>query len=164
MVVFGVWIINKSGGLIYQRDFNSSDASISSTRSSTPAGKSLSTNDCLVLASTFQSVHAIATQVCPKALATEPTPLRHAASSGIETINWQSSPNPFKLSCYQSPTGVKFVLLSSPQQPQLDYLLKRLYECYADYCLKSPFQAPEMPIRAERFEHFVNKLIKQFSA
>lgn len=155
MVVFGVWIINKSGGLIYQKDFNGGDGAA--------GGKGLSTNEYLVLASTFQSVHAIATQVCPRGLWAERTVLRAAPSSGIESIEWQTAPHPFRLSSYQTPTGVKFVLLCSPQQPQQEYLLKRLYECYADYCLKSPFQAPEMPIRAERFDSALNKLVKQFS-
>lgn len=69
----------------------------------------------------------------------------------------------FKLNCFQTATGLKLLLLSTPRQPQLDYILRRLHEIYADYALKNPFQTPEMPVRSEKFEAAVGRLVKQMS-
>lgn len=41
--------------------------------------------------------------------------------------------------------------------------MKRIYEIYADYVMKNPFQTPEMPVRSEKFEGAVGKLVKQMS-
>ena len=122
------------------------------------------------------SVHAIATQLNPTG----------SKCSGIESLEWygygsgtipnpilsDSTPassssssisTPFKLNCFQTPTGLKIILLTSPRQPQLDYILKRIYEIYADYAMKNPFQTPEMPVRSDKFEGAVGKLVKQMS-
>lgn len=169
MPILSVWLINKSGGLIFQKDFPTESVT----------APKLSTNDFLVLAGTFQryliidnmyvfnffSVHAIATQLNPTG----------SKCSGIESLEWYgySKPThadspfdgscPFKLNCFQSPTGLKILLLTSPRQPQLDYILKRIYELYADYAMKNPFHTPEMPVRSEKFETGLGKLVKQMS-
>ncbi|SCV66890.1 BQ2448_5536 [Microbotryum intermedium] len=120
---FLVLIINKAGGLIYQKNY---------AEGLTP----LSSNEYLVLASTFHSIHAIATRISPV-----------PRSSGIETIEADA----FKMTCLQSPTGTKFVLLTTPSHPHPDLVLRRIYETYADH-LKDPFYMVEMPIRSERFD------------
>jgi hypothetical protein len=51
LVLYSVYIINKAGGLIYQKDF-------------TPVPK-LATNDYLRLAGTFHSLHAITARGIP---------------------------------------------------------------------------------------------------
>ncbi|KAI9367542.1 Longin-like domain-containing protein [Aspergillus egyptiacus] len=53
MTVYSLIIINKAGGLIYQREFQ-------------PGLRKLSTNDYLVLAGTFHGVHAITRTITPK--------------------------------------------------------------------------------------------------
>mmetsp|Transcript_50742 Transcript_50742/g.158538 ORF Transcript_50742/g.158538 Transcript_50742/m.158538 type:complete len:130 (+) Transcript_50742:165-554(+) len=73
-----LFIINKAGGLIYTRHFSQDIAP-------------LNVNDCLRLASTFHSMHAIAGRLTPV-----------GPPTGIETLEADS----FRLECYQSPTGM----------------------------------------------------------
>ena len=120
---------------------------------------------CIQIQMYIYSLHAISTQVNPTG----------SKCSGIESIEWHgysnpvmnqstsSSSAPFKLNCFQTPTGLKIILLTSPRQPQLDYVLKRIYELYADYVMKNPFQTPEMPVRSDKFEGNLGTLIKQMS-
>jgi len=51
----------------------------------------LNSNDYLILASTFHSIHAIASRISPL----------DGPSSGIETIEAET----FKMNCFQTPTG-----------------------------------------------------------
>ncbi|GAA5932946.1 TRAPP subunit TRS23 [Sporobolomyces koalae] len=120
---FGLWIINKAGGLIYSRNYADGLSQLNS-------------NDYLILASTFHSIHAIAARISPV-----------PNSSGVETIEAET----FKMSCFQTRTGIKFVLLTTPSHPNPEAVLKRVYECYADQ-LKDPFYTVEMPIRSEPFD------------
>ena len=41
---------------------------------------------------------------------------------------------------------------------QQDAVLKRVYEAYADYVSKNPFQEHEMPIKSELFENQINAI------
>lgn len=52
--------------------------------------------------------------------------------------------------------------MSDPKQQNLDILLKRIYELYADFALKNPFYSLEMPIRCELFETNLQTAIDQF--
>ena len=58
----------------------------------------------------------------------------------------------FRLTCFQTPTGVKFLLFTSPEQPNTDVVVRRCYEVYADFVMKNPFYSIEMPIRVEKFD------------
>ncbi|KAK5240400.1 hypothetical protein LTR16_010685, partial [Cryomyces antarcticus] len=145
-VVFTLLIINKAGGLIYNRAFDSSLAALSS-------------NDSLILAGTFHGIHAIARNLCPpsalppnnpssasstsftsnpsaSALGTRPTP-----ATGIQVLETAR----FRLTCFQTVTGTKFLLFTSPEQPNVDAILRRVYELYADFVMKNPFYTTEMP-------------------
>lgn len=64
MGIEAILIINKSGGLIYHRSFDTSKTDPTDT---TPK-HSLNSNDLLILASTLHSVFAISSQITPKAL------------------------------------------------------------------------------------------------
>jgi trafficking protein particle complex subunit 4 len=48
--------------------------------------------------------------------------------------------------------GTKFLLITEPRQPNVDTVLRRVYELYADYVMKNPFYQLEMPIRCEEFD------------
>ena len=48
--------------------------------------------------------------------------------------------------------GTKFLLITEPRQPNVDTVLRRMYELYADYVMKNPFYQLEMPIRCEEFD------------
>jgi hypothetical protein len=130
---FALWIINKAGGLIYSRTYADGLATLSS-------------NDNLILASTFHSIHAIASRISPV-----------PRSSGIHSIEADT----FKMTCLQTPTGIKFVLSTTPSHPAPDAVLKRVYETYADY-LKDPFYTIEMPIRSEVFEQKMQVAVRGF--
>lgn len=136
MPVLTVWLVNKAGGLIYQR-------TVADT-----LHPRLGSNDYLVLASTFQSVHAIASKVSPL-----------PGSGGIDTIEWQGA-DPFHLHCLHTPTGLKILVTASPSQPNCPAILRRIYELYADFALKSPFHTPEMPIRCELFDAGLLRLLQ----
>ena len=102
-----LFIINKSGGLIFNQDLS-------------PSAPKLSTNDWLRLGSTFHSLHAIAGQVAP------------VISGGIERLETET----FKLQSFQTLTGIKFVLTCDPQAgaPDLDAVLHSIYELYRCAC------------------------------
>lgn len=71
-----LYIVNKAGGLIYNRDLS-------------PGVPKLGGNDYLRLASTFHSLHAISKQLAP------------VPSGGITQVD---APG-FSLHCYETPTG-----------------------------------------------------------
>ncbi|KAL4920767.1 hypothetical protein BDW62DRAFT_198652 [Aspergillus aurantiobrunneus] len=192
--VFSLIIINKAGGLIYQREFH-------------PGLRKLSTNDYLVLAGTFHGVHAITRSITPKipnpSSSTTPstsTPQPPPSSSGTtnstagtpstptQTPTGTSSlppsnsastsnstyPNPnipisgletletdkFRLTCFQTLTGTKFLLFTDPLMDDIDVVMKGIYELYADYVMKNPFYQIEMPVRCERFERGVGGYLR----
>lgn len=108
------------------------------------------------------SIHAIASKVSPV-----------PGCSGIRQVELYATGTmrPFRIHCFQSPTGVK-VLLTATSSPadkkssigssspeECDALLRRVYEVYADWAVKNPFQAVEMPVRSEGFERALQRLI-----
>ncbi|XP_015519700.1 trafficking protein particle complex subunit 4 [Neodiprion pinetum] len=105
----------------------------------------MTTNEKIFLASMFYPLFAIASQLSP-----EPK------CSGIEVLEADT----FRLYCYQTLTGVKFMVVAEPTQAGMDILLKRVYELYADYALKNPFYSLEMPIRCELFETHLQTLLE----
>lgn len=78
MGILAIMILNKAGGLIYQRDFNE-------------GLKKLSSNDYLVLAGTFHGVHAITSRVSPV-----------PGSGGLEIMESEH----FRMQCFQTLTGI----------------------------------------------------------
>uniref|UniRef100_UPI00358E255D trafficking protein particle complex subunit 4 n=1 Tax=Myxine glutinosa TaxID=7769 RepID=UPI00358E255D len=97
----------------------------------------LTANERLMLASMFHSLFAIGCQLSP-----EPH------SSGIEVLETDS----FRLYCLQALTGTKFIVITDPRHTNVDSILRRLYELYADFALKNPFYSLEMPIRCDLFD------------
>ncbi|KAG8760749.1 hypothetical protein FRC14_002045 [Serendipita sp. 396] len=135
MAIFGLWIINKAGGLVYQKHFGEELVR-------------LSPNEYLVLAGTLHGIHAITSRLSPL-----------GKSSGVQIIESET----FKMNIFLTATGTKFVLLTSLTDTTADTALQRVYEAYADYVMKSPFQTPEMPIRTEKFDVKVAEIIKLFT-
>jgi len=96
-----------------------------------------STNDTIRQASTVHSMHAISYQITPNCSETK----QHSSFLGgtiMEGIN-EILTDTFRLQCYQSFTGVKFVLVSDPTNKDQDHCLKLVYEAYADHVSKNPF-------------------------
>ncbi|KAL9100598.1 MAG: hypothetical protein Q9163_004035 [Psora crenata] len=129
-VVFSLIIINKAGGLVYNREFNNTLNKVS-------------VNDLLVLAGTFHGVHAIAKSLTPSVLG-----VPSKEKTGIEVLESAH----FRLTCFQTITGTKFLLFTEPHQPNVDTIMRKVYELYADYVTKNPFYQLEMPIRCETFD------------
>ncbi|KAI9571403.1 TRAPP complex subunit Trs23 [Boletus coccyginus] len=131
MVVFGLWVINKAGGLVYQRNFADGLAQLTS-------------NEYLVLAGTLHGIHAITSRLSPTGF-----------SSGAQVIEGES----FKMTIFLTATGTKFVLLTSLSEPTTESVLQKVYEAYADAVMKNPFYTPEMPIRNDGFDTRITALI-----
>ncbi|XP_026719653.1 trafficking protein particle complex subunit 4 [Athene cunicularia] len=89
------------------------------------------------LRASLRRLFAIGSQLSPE-----------VGSSGIEMLETDT----FKLHCFQTLTGIKFVVLADPRQAGIDSLLRKIYEIYSDFALKNPFYSLEMPIRCELFD------------
>ncbi|PGH13071.1 hypothetical protein AJ79_03908 [Helicocarpus griseus UAMH5409] len=195
-VVYSLIIINKAGGLIYHREFQSGLLK-------------LSTNDYLVLAGTFHGIHAITRSLTPRlptlhpaapgtstptSSGATPTPStattaasHHHHTSSLSASARTSSPIPFpastanstlpnpslpatglevletekfRLTCFQTVTGTKFLLFTDPLMAGVDVVMKQIYELYADYVMKNPFYQMEMPVRCEAFDRHLGGWVK----
>ncbi|RMZ02424.1 hypothetical protein D0862_06029 [Hortaea werneckii] len=136
MVVFALLIINKAGGLVYNRTF-------------APGLQKLDSNDYLILAGTFHGIHAISRTISPAPPPTNlPPGTRKPPTTGIESLE----SGRFRLTCFQTPTGVKFLLFTSPEQPNADTIVRKCYEFYGEMVMKNPFYSLEMPIRVDKFD------------
>ncbi|KAK0441882.1 transport protein particle complex subunit [Armillaria borealis] len=131
MAIFGLWVINKAGGLVYQRNFADGLAQLTS-------------NEYLVLAGTLHGIHAITSRLSPM-----------GSSSGAQVIEGES----FKMTILLTATGTKFVLLTSLAELSAETTLQKVHEAYADAVMKNPFHTPEMPIRSEGFDLRISSLI-----
>lgn len=131
--IYSLYIINKSGGLIYSKDF--ADAA------------RVDLNDTLRLASIWHSLHAIAAQLSPV-----------PGCTGIELLEAET----FDLHCFQSLTGTKFLLVVEPQTPYVSAFLQRVYELYSDYVLRNPFYEAEQVIKCELFDLNVESAIRKY--
>jgi len=145
MVVFSLFIINKAGGLIFNREFHGGLTQLSS-------------NDLLILAGTFHGVHAITRSLVPPALAPanpggQSFPVR---PSGLEVLESAH----FRLNCFQTVTGTKFLLITEPAQPNVEVIMRKVYELYADFVMKNPFYTIEMPIRCQKFDSALDTFVK----
>ncbi|KAH3902131.1 related to Trafficking protein particle complex subunit 23 [Saccharomycodes ludwigii] len=185
-------IINKSGGLIYHKEFNN-DAN------SKPR---LSSNEMLVFAGTLHGAYTIASRLKPKAIqlkndssyninANTAPRVPYVPGLGVNQCSgttfkapdffsesfpsWnktgikQIETDDFTMYCYQTLTGVKFIMVTLPhswvnglQQPisVADNILRKVYCLYSDYVMKSPFYSLEMPIKNDIFD----KKLKSFIA
>lgn len=106
----------------------------------------LTTNERIMLASMFHPLYAISAKLSPE-----------QRSSGIEVLEADS----FKLHCFQTHTGLKFIVLTDPKQLGMDNLLKKIYELYSDFALKNPFYSLDMPIRCELFDANLQRALEQ---
>lgn len=104
----------------------------------------MSTNDYLVLAGTFHSVHAISSRVSPV-----------SSSSGISVVETAKS----AIHCYQTLTGMKFLLITDLRQFGPELVISQVYQLFSDYVMKNPFYQLDMPIRCEQFDRQLNKYL-----
>lgn len=96
-------------------------------------------------------MHAITRSLTPSALSIPPP-----SRTGIEVLETSF----FRLTCFQTYTGTKFLLFTEPHQPNVDVTMRRVYELYADYVMKNPFYQLEMPVRCEAFERVLGAYLR----
>jgi len=118
MVVYGVMVLNSSGGLIFYQQYHTS-------------APSLDSNEVIIIGSTLSSLHAISVEMAPT-----------DRSSGFTELEFTS----WKLNCMQTITGLKFFVLTDLQHDKTGDLLRSIYALYADYVLKNPFYTLDMPV------------------
>ncbi|KAK3337067.1 Sybindin-like protein [Cercophora scortea] len=152
MTVFSLIIINKAGGLVFNKMFHD-------------GLNKISTNDHLVLAGTFHGVHAITTRLNP-VNNPGPTPspatgilTRPEPPSGLEVLESEN----FRLQCFNTQTGTKFLLFTDTTQANVDVTMRRIYELYSDYVMKNPFYQLEMPIRCDMFDRKLSSYIREIN-
>ncbi|XP_044525552.1 trafficking protein particle complex subunit 4 isoform X3 [Gracilinanus agilis] len=156
MAIFSVYVVNKAGGLIYQLDNYAPRAEAEKTFSY-PLDLLLKLHDERVLVAFGQrdgirvghavlSINGVDVNGKLFAIGSQLSP--EQGSSGIEMLETDT----FKLHCFQTLTGIKFVVLADPRQGGIDSLLRKIYEIYSDFALKNPFYSLEMPIRCELFD------------
>jgi hypothetical protein len=131
MPILQIFIINRNGGLVFNRKLSDS-------------APPRNVNDMMVLGSTFHSLYEIVKQIAP------------VMSGGIEKIETAT----FKLQCFQTLTGVKFVVTSTPDfaDDVLEALCFNLYEIYSDFALKNPFYEIDQPINCSMFVSEVQRM------
>ncbi|RYP76334.1 hypothetical protein DL771_001773 [Monosporascus sp. 5C6A] len=180
--VLALIVINKAGGLIYNRNFGE-------------GLNKLDTNDYLVLAGTFHGVHAITARLNPlqgrltaqhqqqqqaaqqqgtataaaasgqqggagAGAAAATAPSRAEPPSGLEVMETEN----FRLQCFNTLTGTKFLLFTDTMQPNVDVVARRVYDLYADYVMKNPFYQLEMPVRCDAFERKLTSYIREINS
>ncbi|XP_040833019.1 trafficking protein particle complex subunit 4 isoform X5 [Ochotona curzoniae] len=145
MAIFSVYVVNKAGGLIYQLDSYAPRAEAEKTFSY-PLDLLLKLHDERVLVA-FGQRDGIRVGHAVLAINGADVNGKYTAD-GIEMLETDT----FKLHCFQTLTGIKFVVLADPRQAGIDSLLRKIYEIYSDFALKNPFYSLEMPIRCELFD------------
>lgn len=73
---------------------------------------------------------------------------RPEALTGLEQLESEN----FRMQCFNTLTGTKFLLFTEPLQANVDKIISKIYELYVDYVMKNPFYQLEMPIRCEGWE------------
>ena len=108
-----------------------------------------------MLAGTFHGVHAITRSLTPSAI-TDSNTIPRSQLSGLEVLE----SGLFRLTCFQTVSGTKFLLFTEPQQPNVDVVMRKVYELYADYVMKNPFYSLEMPVRCEAFDRHLGAYVR----
>lgn len=61
--------------------------------------------------------------------------------------------------CHQTTTGIKFILMADPAHTDLQRVINSIYKLYNDFVLKNPFYELDQPIKSEKFDINLDKLI-----
>lgn len=100
-------------------------------------------------------MHAITRSLTP-AVVTATHNLRRNDLSGLEVLESAT----FRLTCFQTFSGTKFLLFTEPMQQGVEGVLGRCYELFVDYVLKNPFYSLEMPVRCEGFDRHLGAYLR----
>jgi hypothetical protein len=108
-------------------------------------------------------VHAITRNLVPPSALPPPAPPAYpglknfpARPTGLEVLETSH----FRLSCFQTATGTKFLLMTEPAQANVEQIVKKCYELYADFVMKNPFYTMEMPVRCQKFDRNLDQFVR----
>lgn len=112
------------------------------------------------------SVHAITAQLNPMARVMDRASVssngmlgRPEPPSGLEVLESEN----FRLQCFNTLTGIKFLLFTDTTQANVDLTIRKVYDLYADYVMKNPFYQLEMPIRCDMFDRKLLSYIREIN-
>jgi hypothetical protein len=86
-------------------------------------------------------------------------PARPEPPSGLEVLESEN----FRMQCFTTLTGVKFLLFTDPTQANVDATMRRVYDMYTDYVMKNPFYQLEMPVRCDMFDRKLGSYIREIN-
>eukprot|EP01100_Stratorugosa_tubuloviscum_P004940 TRINITY_DN2251_c0_g1_i1.p1 TRINITY_DN2251_c0_g1~~TRINITY_DN2251_c0_g1_i1.p1 ORF type:complete len:137 (+),score=35.16 TRINITY_DN2251_c0_g1_i1:117-527(+) len=76
-----------------------------------------------------------------------------------ETFNFYKTSG-YKLHYFETPTGLKFALLTDPNSPDMREQLRILYSIYVRYISNNPIAKLNEPINCNQFAENLNKVIQ----
>jgi len=139
-MLFNLYIFNKSGNCIYYEEWNRKK----------PSGN-LAEEQKLMFGMLF-SLKSFVTKTSPKPIDDK---------TGFHCYKTST----YKLHFYETPTSVKFIILSDPNTPDLREDLKKLYsQIYVEYVVKNPLYKLNDVIKCEYFIQYLQKFIKALPA
>jgi hypothetical protein len=148
MTVHLLWIINKSGQLVYNHFFAGKEVIGEGARSG---------DSQMTMAAVLYGLHGMSRQIAP-------VPADVLECDGISLIEGSEH----NMLIFETPTGVKFVIVADTQTKDASYLFNQLYQAYADYVLKNPFYGLDsagigQPIRIGYFSTLVEEVVASFN-
>ena len=102
-------------------------------------------------------IHRFLTRLSPTSILSSFSHVAVGADDGIEQI----VAGGMELRCFQTRTGIKFVVTAEPGTPEMDVVLKEIYILYSDCVCKDPFCDLEQPIQSELFAQSVDALVER---
>ncbi|KAI5745065.1 hypothetical protein M8J76_007938 [Diaphorina citri] len=169
MVIYGVYIVSKSGGLIFNYDHNVPKIENAVTFQF-PLNIKLTLENKKIVVSFGQRDGILVGHVLT---AVNDAVIKNGQlDDGTDVLEFLSKPESFPVKLtFTRPrmttnekiflASVKFMIVGDTNQSGLDLILKKIYELYADYALKNPFYSLEMPIRCELFDTHLQNLLQQ---
>ena len=121
----------------------------------------VSTNILIGLASRFYSLDNLQSTIVPERAKAiyQKSDLDFINKSRIQDIETST----FRLSVFQSVTGLRFVLITDAETPakQNQSSLQLIYRAFTDFVLKDPFYSVDSPINNRQFTSEVNKVLER---
>ena len=71
--------------------------------------------------------------------------------------------NTYKLSFMETPSGIKFILVTNPRTGDLRETLKYIYNLYVEYVAKNPLYTPGTLIRCELFNTALDQYVRSIA-
>ena len=136
-MLLALFVINKSGTLIYYKAFEGS--------------RPLSTNDMIRVGSTFDTFSALIKQISPV---------------GEHTVIESLTTDTFVLNNFKTDTGFTFFVTAKLGSRGLYQFLKEVYSVFTDYVLKNPFYSMDQTVNkqiSKLFTVHIEQLVQTYN-